>query len=51
VRPQAEGANRLWHACRVRRTAEAGAALEQRLFGSIIERDGRYKFVSYANGL
>jgi hypothetical protein len=28
-----------------------GAAAPQRLFGTILEREGRFKFVSYANGL
>ena len=29
----------------------AGDTTGRRLFGTIIERDGRFKFVSYANGL
>jgi hypothetical protein len=49
--PQREGANRLWNACRIKRKVESGELVEERLFGSIIERDGRYKFVSYANDL
>jgi hypothetical protein len=42
--PEKVGPTRLWNRCLVRR---AGA--EERLFGSIMELDGRYKFVSYAN--
>jgi len=49
--PQLEGANHLWHECRIRRKVASGELIEERLFGSIMERDGRYKFVSYANDL
>ncbi|MEX1998136.1 MAG: hypothetical protein WD934_00500, partial [Gemmatimonadales bacterium] len=45
-----EGRNRLRGGCIVRRTA-GGDTLHESLFGLIIERDGRYKFVSYANRL
>jgi hypothetical protein len=38
------------HQCAVRTSGPAGAKAEQ-LFGSIIERDGRFKFVGYANRL
>lgn len=50
--PRQEGANRLWGFCQVRVT-EPGAAdtTEAGLFGLILERGGRYKFVSYANQL
>jgi len=41
-----EGENRLWEKCTVR--VEGG---EDRWFGSVIERGGRYKMVGYANGL
>lgn len=48
VRPQRQGPNRLWEDC-VLRLGDGPAASEVRLFGSIIERDGQLKFVSYAN--
>jgi hypothetical protein len=38
------------HQCGVQLSDAAGAKPEQ-LFGSIIERDGRFKFVGYANRL
>ncbi|MFL5382826.1 MAG: hypothetical protein ACJ8GN_09965 [Longimicrobiaceae bacterium] len=43
--PRVEGANRLWDGCRV--TLRDGGT--ERLFGPIVERDGRFKFVSYQN--
>jgi hypothetical protein len=48
ARPKTQGPNLLWEDCLVRLT-HGGAQAEIRLFGSIIERDGRVKFVSYAN--
>jgi hypothetical protein len=48
VRPQGQGPNLLWEDC-VLRLGDGPAAGEVRLFGSIIERDGHLKFVSYAN--
>jgi hypothetical protein len=45
--PVVEGSNRLWELCRL--VLASGASV--RLFGSIIERDGRYRFVSMANEL
>jgi hypothetical protein len=47
-RPRVMGRNRLWEQCVLRRVVE-GDTLEERWFGSILERDGRFKFVSYAN--
>lgn len=50
AQPKVEGRNRLFEQCSVRYRRAAGDSVEQRrLFGSIIARDGRYKFVSYAN--
>src|SRR5688572_10414606 len=46
--PVTEGENRLWQGCTVD-MATAHATL--RLFGTIIERKGRFKFVSFANDL
>lgn len=50
--PQAshEAANVVYGPCTVR-VAVGADTVEQRLFGLIIERDGRFKFVSYANTL
>jgi hypothetical protein len=48
ARPRRQGPNLLWEDCVVRLT-DGGAQAELRLFGSIIQRDGRVKFVSYAN--
>ena len=46
-----EGRNVLWGPCLIRRAQAPGDTVEERLFGPIIRRDGRYKFVSYANKL
>ena len=43
--PRVEGANRLWDRCTV--TLRDGKP--ERLFGTIVERGGRFKFVSYQN--
>jgi hypothetical protein len=47
-RPKRQGPNLVWEDCIVRLT-DGGTQAEMRLFGSIIQRDGRVKFVSYAN--
>lgn len=49
--PRQEGANTLWGWCRVQSTAPDGQTADLALFGLIVERAGRYKFVSYANKL
>lgn len=49
--PVEQGGNRLWERCEVRWVAGDGTEERFRLFGSIIEREGRFKFVSYANPL
>jgi len=46
--PRVEGANRLWDRCTVTVRTDGGTK-EERLFSTIIERDGRFKFVSYQN--
>jgi hypothetical protein len=46
--PRVEGRNRLWDRCIVTLRGDEGTKAE-RLFGTIIERDGRFKFVSYQN--
>lgn len=48
--PKVEGPNRLWEGCELHRTA-GGKREAQRLFGSILERGGVFKFVSYSNDL
>lgn len=49
--PVSEGDNTLWSRCVVRRQPDGGAAIDLRMFGAIIERGGRYKFLSLTNGL
>lgn len=44
-----EGANRLFARCTVRFAANGVMPLEGNLFGTIIERDGRFKFVGLGN--
>jgi hypothetical protein len=46
-----EGENTVWGPCVVRRLEAAGDTVEERLFGLILERAGRFKFVSLANKL
>jgi hypothetical protein len=46
--PTIEGSLRLWDDCRLLLGEQRSPA---RLFGSIVERDGRFKFVSIANDL
>jgi len=43
------GENRLHHYCTVLGRLPDGEEVEERVFGSIIERDGHFKFVSYSN--
>lgn len=45
-----QGNNTVWTGCTVQRQAGSETMVEL-LFGPIIERDGRYKFVSYSNKL
>jgi hypothetical protein len=50
--PAVEGANRIWHECRLTlRHADGSTQPDVRLFGSILERDGRYALMSLANRL
>lgn len=49
--PRMEGENRIWGYCAVRRRTPDGTIEDLRPFGLIIERYGRFKFVSYANRL
>lgn len=50
-RPSREGANTVWGPCAIRRVQAPGDTTAERLFGLIIERGGRFKFVSFANRL
>jgi len=46
--PKAEGSNRLWDRCRVTWNLQPSP---MRIFSMIVERNGRFKFFSYANDL
>lgn len=46
-----EGPNAVLRGCRVRFTVPDSAARDMQLFGALLRRDGRYKFLSYANDL
>ena len=48
--PVREGRNVLWHDCLLR-LAGGGDTSEARLFGAVLERDGRFKLHSFANDL
>jgi hypothetical protein len=49
--PERQGENTVWSGCVVKRTADTGDTTSLRMFGSIIERHGRFKFLSLSNGL
>jgi len=49
--PSREGENTLWGPCLVLRLGERDDTIAERLFGLIMERGGRFKFVNYANNL
>jgi hypothetical protein len=44
-----QGANKIWTDCSVRFVDTLGNTKTTKLFGSIIERERRFKFVSYVN--
>lgn len=46
-----EGSNRLYGPCLVRLVQAPGDTVEARLFGLVLERGGRWKFVNYSNRL
>lgn len=48
-KPLVEGRNRIWRDCTVR-FGKPGEPQNRELFASIIERQGRFKVLSYANG-
>ena len=47
--PEKQGLNRLWRDCKVRFAKVGGTEQTLQLFASIIERQGRFKILSYAN--
>ncbi|HZN98543.1 MAG TPA: hypothetical protein VFB61_12500 [Gemmatimonadales bacterium] len=49
--PSRQGGSVVWGPCVVLRRSEQGDTVSERLFGQIVARGGRYKFVSYANQL
>jgi hypothetical protein len=49
--PTVEGPNHLLAGCRVRFSARDSGPVELRLFGALLNHDGQYKFLSYANDL
>jgi hypothetical protein len=49
VTPLRQGKNVLWSGCHLELVNARGVKETHRLFGTIIEREGRYKFVSYKN--
>ena len=49
--PRQRISDRLWERCTITLRGPDGGEETMRLFGSIWERDGRYKLVSYANEL
>ncbi|HSW28133.1 MAG TPA: hypothetical protein VLH75_01450 [Longimicrobiales bacterium] len=47
---RAEGPNRVWEDCVVHLRPPGGEPRDVRIFGTILERGGVFKFVSYSNG-
>jgi hypothetical protein len=47
--PVIEGSNRIWKDCTVRFSLPGSPIQTLQLFASVIEREGRYKILSYAN--
>ena len=47
--PIVEGANRIWTDCVVQVSREPGEPTELPIFGSILERAGRFAILSYGN--
>jgi hypothetical protein len=46
-----QGDNTVWSGCVVKRVATDRETTDHRMFGPIVRRGGRYKFLSFANGL
>ncbi len=49
--PMIQGENRIWHGCVVYSRPSGSDTTTLSLFGPILERDGRFKLLSFANGL
>ena len=49
--PEVQGANRIWDWCTLQTRGADSVVRNERLHGAIVERNGVYKFVSYANRL
>jgi hypothetical protein len=49
AKPDRQGHNLIWTNCIVRVRAPDGPTTSHRLFGSILERDARFKIVSFTN--
>lgn len=49
AKPDDQGKNLIWTNCFVRVRSPDGTTTTHRLFGSILQRDGNFKMVSYAN--
>ncbi|MBI2402986.1 MAG: hypothetical protein HYV20_09705 [Gemmatimonadetes bacterium] len=49
--PSQHRSNTVWGPCLVRRVPAPGDTVVGRLFGPIVEREGRFKFLSYGNKL
>jgi len=47
--PRIEGANRIWTGCRIALARPGEAPAPVRVFGAVIERDGRFAVLSYDN--
>jgi hypothetical protein len=50
-KPDSQGENVVWGPCALRRVRAPADTIDERLFGPIVERRGRYKFLTYANKL
>jgi hypothetical protein len=49
AKPDTQGENKLWAGCVVHLTNAKGDSSTQRWFGTIVERDGKFKLLSYRN--
>ena len=47
--PEVEGDNRIWTGCRITLARDGTDPVTLPLFGAILERDGRFKILSYKN--
>jgi hypothetical protein len=49
--PLVQGGNRVWHGCVLHARDAADRQVSLSLLGPVLEREGRFKLLSYANGL